>query len=387
MTKKNKSVLGVGKDEMNLAEFPICTLNRLDKRNVIEYIREYRNKDGNVEYQKWAVRGAAGLPTEFADRVLVALITLSAAEGFKSRRLSFTVYGVLKILGLKINQKGYRRVEKALQELQGVQIHSEGAFWDAQGKRRIVGFIGIIRNVWLHYLSSDGAIEKEDGKSYLEWDDLIWENFQTGYVKTIDHKYYFETLTKPVSRVLYRFLDKRMHYNKTGTYSITVWALAPALNMAEQPNPSRYKRMLKPALDELVSTEFLAGYEFKKDWVYFYKKLRQEQVQPPLFDDNSGPTVQEELTGLDLIWHNVCDQLMSTMQEDLVTRWLLPANLRSIEKGVATIDVPAAGIDWLKNQLHRQLLTELNLQWDAERITDLSLQPFVVADIETSENA
>lgn len=63
----------LGKDEMNLCEFPIAKLGRRDTRDVIEFVGEVV-KDGRTITQEWIVSGTAriGLPTEFAERVLVA---------------------------------------------------------------------------------------------------------------------------------------------------------------------------------------------------------------------------------------------------------------------------------------------------------------------------
>lgn len=69
-----------GKDEMNLAEFPIARLGRNDTRLTIEYNGQIIDKTGGILEQKWIVSGSAkfGLPTEFAERVLVGLMTLTA---------------------------------------------------------------------------------------------------------------------------------------------------------------------------------------------------------------------------------------------------------------------------------------------------------------------
>lgn len=81
-----------GKDEIDLAEFPIARLGRNDTRKVIEYHGQIVERGGSVLEQKWVVSGSpsSGLPTEFAERVLVALMALTAEERFSDRKVSFT---------------------------------------------------------------------------------------------------------------------------------------------------------------------------------------------------------------------------------------------------------------------------------------------------------
>ncbi|MCB0188798.1 MAG: replication initiator protein A, partial [Caldilineaceae bacterium] len=117
-----------GKDEMNLAVLPIARLGRNDRRTRIEYRGSFREPGRDQEEMVWIVEGAAGLPTEFAERVMVALLYIGAKENFTQRKMTFTVYGVLKVLGLAISNRNYRLVEKALKQLAGVLITSDKAW-------------------------------------------------------------------------------------------------------------------------------------------------------------------------------------------------------------------------------------------------------------------
>lgn len=66
----------VGKDEMNLAEFPLTKLGTRDKRDVLVYEGWHLDEGRGPCRQVWTVRGAAGLglPNELGDRVVLALI-------------------------------------------------------------------------------------------------------------------------------------------------------------------------------------------------------------------------------------------------------------------------------------------------------------------------
>ena len=379
MRRENRSPRGavpVGKDEMNLAEFPVCTVSRHDKRDVLQYVREVR-KEGKVEYQTWAVRGAAGigLPTEFADRVLITLVTLAAEQGFQSRKVTFSVYRILKLMGLRKNKNSYQRVETALKQLAGVTITSEGAFWDHKRKRNVnqLNAFHIIDRVWLKYMANDDpSVTEENGNGFIMWGDYMWDNLQAGYVKTIDLDFYHNTLRKPLARLLYRLLDKRMHHNKDGVYWMDIWALSDALGMIPQQHASAIRKMLKGPLEELVETGFLCAYEFRKeqnyDRVYFFKSQPEPFAQLALHleekDSREHPPEPTVFTELDLVWSAVLEQLALTMPSGTFDMYIRPTRLLAIDNGVATIAIPAASGDWIENQLRRQLQNELNAHTD-----------------------
>lgn len=264
-----------GKDEMNLAEFPIARLGRSDNRLSIEYKGQITDKQGNVIQQRWIVSGNLkfGLPTEFADRVLVALMYITSNEHLKGdnqdkadRRVPFTIYRIIKLLGLSRNQRNYEAVEKALQQLVGVTIYSEDAFWDHKQRKRITTKMAfhILESFWLKSFEDDEPRPKdlaEKTTGYVVWGERIWDSFQAGYIKNLDVKFYY-SLENTLARRLYRFLDKRMHYQET--YQIDVFDLAARMGMKPYPFASHLVRKLKPAFDELKTQGFLESAEIVK---------------------------------------------------------------------------------------------------------------------------
>jgi plasmid replication initiation protein len=260
-----------GKDEMNLAEFPIARLGRNDTRMSIEYRGQIIDKLGNVIEQRWIVSGNStfGLPTEFADRVLVALMYITSKENLKhhqpDRRVPFTTYRILRLLGLTLNQRNYAAVEKALQQLVGVTIYSEDAFWDHRVQRRITSKKGfhILEEFWLKTFEGDDdtrtEAERQEGiTGYVVWGERIWDSFQAGYIKNLDVEFYY-ALENTLARRLYRFLDKRMHYQQS--YQIDIFDLAGRMGMKPYAFASQVARKLKPAFDELIERGFLARAE------------------------------------------------------------------------------------------------------------------------------
>jgi hypothetical protein len=97
---------------------------------------------------------------------------------------------------------------------------------------------------------------------YIVWGERIWDSFQAGYIKNLDVEFYY-ALENTLARRLYRFLDKRMHYQDS--YQIDIFDLAARMGMKPYPYASHLARKLKPAFDELQSRGFLARVEASVD--------------------------------------------------------------------------------------------------------------------------
>lgn len=271
-----------GADEMNLAEFPFATLRTVsDSRNVISHEGWVTGKDGQRHFQKWEVTGSskAGLPTEYDERVFIALLSIAASTGFASEKVPFSVYEVLKIMGSGTRKSDYRKVERALDRLVGVTIYAEGAFWDNELKTRArvkTGF-HIIDKYWLAYKEEDERVRTREGvQGYVIWSEDIWGSIQAGYIKRLDLDQFYG-LSRPLARRLYRFLDKRMHYQNE--YEIDIFELASRLGMTRYTAPSKVLEKLRPAIEELIADAYLRRTEVRK--VKKYTRLYFERHGEP----------------------------------------------------------------------------------------------------------
>lgn len=341
--QEEKSLVLSGRDEMNLIEFPFATLrNRGDSRKAITYEGWTTDKEGNRLQQKWTVAGSStlGLPNEFAERVYVALMAITAQQGLESRKTAFSVYEVLKVMGLPDTKQEYQYVEKALDQLRGVNIKAEGAFWDNEKKeliRTATGF-GLIDEYWLRYQEKDEKIiEKEGVPAYILWSDRIWKSIKGGYVKSLDTSFYYG-LETPLARRLYRLLDKRM-FDKT-TYDFDIFDLAAKLGMARYRRPGDVTSKLKPAIEELISSGFLTSATPVK--VQGYSRIRFIKgsgvptptvptgvVSAPAIKPPTSKEPHEALRGglvLDLVAIGVNPQtaqdLIKTYPSELIEKWL-----------------------------------------------------------------
>lgn len=246
-----------GKDEMNLCALPLARLGKRDTRRTIGFQGEIV-KAGRTINQTWTVRSTTtcGLPTEFAERVLVALISLAAIHHFHTPKTCFTIYGLLKYMGLSVAGSYYRQVLLALTRLHHLHITGTNIWWDhdKQIYRSLHPDVRLFERVGLATeacKSGDGAGPEE---SYVVWSPWIWESFQAGYVKSLDMAFY-GSIRQALARRLFRFLDKRMHYRND--YQIDIFALASRLGMASYAYPSKIAEKLQPALDELIARDYL----------------------------------------------------------------------------------------------------------------------------------
>lgn len=340
-----------GKDEMNLAVLPIARLGRNDHRTRIEYYGTFKEPGKDQEKMVWIVEGAAGLPTEFAERVLVALLYIGSEQNFVNRRMTFTVYRVLKVLGLTISNRNYRMVETALKQLTGVLITSDKAWIEhmENGKQKRVttsrGF-HIVDEYYLHYQE-----DEDDHESFILWGTRVWKSIQEGYLKLLDVDFYY-SLKNPIARRLYRFLDKMMAFESPRPYQIDIFDLANKLGMAPYEHAAHLRRPLKAAAQELVDRGYLSSFEFFKvgpfSRIQFYK-TESEHVQLPTSLTTEAPTevnIQAaKRTSEEILWESLLAQLTPTH-----ANLLREVRLACVEDGVAIIE---AGyyVDWMQNRL------------------------------------
>ena len=130
--------LSAGRDELNLAEFPITLLSdRVPKGcKTLVFEIEGREKDvANTGKRKVTITGgdAFGLPTAIDDEVLVALIQLTKLRNdFTSPTVSFSRYELVGILGWPDDGKSYRRIEEAIKRWAGVTLYYDNAWYNKE---------------------------------------------------------------------------------------------------------------------------------------------------------------------------------------------------------------------------------------------------------------
>ena len=125
-----------GRDELNLAEFPITLLaDRIPAGcKTLEFEDALFDQQANaLVTRRLTITGSDrhGLPTAVDDEILVALIQLTKlGNNFTNRRVSFTRYELLKLLGWGDRGDSYDRIEESLNRWMGVTLYYDKAWWD-----------------------------------------------------------------------------------------------------------------------------------------------------------------------------------------------------------------------------------------------------------------
>ena len=200
-THQHLSEFADGRDENNLAEFPIALLgDSVPKgQKTIEFEDTLEDwSTGRTILRRVCITGSDkfGLPTAKDEQVLMGLIQLTRiANDFTSPEVWFVKRDVIEILGWEDRGWAYDRVEESLHRWKGVSIHYWNAWRDHEnGLWRDSSAAGVIE----YFSLTDGrfrgrrgdASPEQAGKSCFCWNKLFFQSFQSGYLKKLDFSVY-----------------------------------------------------------------------------------------------------------------------------------------------------------------------------------------------------
>ncbi len=248
----------LGKDEMNLAEFPITLL--ADRKDVNMIIREVRTRDeatGVDIVRKVTVTGSEqeGLPTAQDNLVLLGLLYLTKrSNNLRERRVSFTRTELLKVLGWPDSGASYNRIELSLKRWAKVFVLYENAWWEKPKQSYSTKGFGIIDDFELN----EGMPRHQLAlfRSNFAWNEVFFQSLEAGFVRTLDLKILLR-LRYPTSQQMYRYLGKHFYHSPTLTLDLQSFACEHVgLDRGYKDN-GKLKEKLQPAIEELESIGFL----------------------------------------------------------------------------------------------------------------------------------
>jgi len=254
----------MGRDEMNLAEFPLATLADRAPRGCKTLVFEDRIWDrGGAQYRVRRLTVSAsdkyGLPTALDDEVIVGLVQVSRAAGFAERRVTFSRYQLIQLLGWRDEGRSYRRLEQSLKRWLGVTLYYENAWWDKVRKRWADAHFHLLDDVVLYRRPGRhaGAADKhgDAAPSSFTWNEIVFQSFQAGFLKRLDLDVY-RSLKLAVAKRMYRFLDKRFHFSSTLRFNLAVFA-CEHIGLSRRYDAGQLKRRLNPAIAELERAGYL----------------------------------------------------------------------------------------------------------------------------------
>lgn len=257
----DKSLALLGRDEMNLAEFPIALLTDRVPKDQLEAVYQdeiFDERTGRTLARKLTIQaGGRGLTTAVDDEVILALIQITKAKnGFTNKRVEFTRLELITKLGWPHAGTSYDRIELALDRWTSVYLKYENAWRDNRTKTWTSpqGF-HIIDNYKLNDSRSSGD-QLELMMSYVVWNDVIFDSFQAGYLKPLDYDLCMG-LRNSTAKRLYRFLDKRFHHKPDWLFCLKDLAHEHVGMGRHYEGPAHLKRNLQPAIEELEQVGFL----------------------------------------------------------------------------------------------------------------------------------
>lgn len=263
-----------GKDEMNLAVFPLAALYTHISKDTrsLKFEDTIVGQNGKLVKRVWTIQGGseAGLPTATDEDVYVALMELTQRQGFENQRVYFSRYDLLNRLGWCRCGKCYQRLEESLVRLNNVTFHARNAFWDNEAKSYVTAAFSLIQGFHIYEEVTGRKAERDEPHSWIMWSDQLYKSFKSGYLKFLDTELYFSLRTS-TSRRLYRYLDRQLGENDR--FCIDLFKLAHEhLGISRNFHyESEIIRQLRPALDELVEKSYLESWEVKGRTIFFVR--------------------------------------------------------------------------------------------------------------------
>jgi hypothetical protein len=294
--------LGDGRDELNLAEFPLSLISKRSDQDAKVLVFEdkiWDSESRTMVTRKVTISGSAdcGLPNAADEEVLLALIQITKLQGFRNKKVHFSRYNLLQILGWEDNGYYYNRIVSALNTWLGVNVKWHNA-WRDYTKKSSWGDKGIVLIQAFELKKRENA----DSASYITWADHLFESFQAGNLKGLDFGLY-RALRDSIAKRMFRFLDKRFYNREMLTFDLATFAYEK-IGMKRTYALNNVKQKFKPAIEELVAVGFLKPLPDKQryrkrkagEWDVVFIKATEENGQRPLpMEIDTLPSIENDL--------------------------------------------------------------------------------------------
>jgi plasmid replication initiation protein len=255
-----------GRDELNLAEFPLAALSSRVSPRLKTLVFQDRIRDqstGEFVARRLTVTASDkyGLPTALDDDVIVGLVQLTkASNDFTDRTVRFSRYALVRLLGWPDSGQSYRRVEESLKRWLGVTLSYEKAWWDKGSKRWVDEHFHLIDNVTLVHLEARRkqgvfAHQGELPLSSFSWNSVVFKSFQAENLKRLDLNLYFRLTHAPAKRA-FRFLDKRFYRRGRLEFDLRDFA-CEHVGFSRNYDIGKLKEKLQPSIEELERADVL----------------------------------------------------------------------------------------------------------------------------------
>lgn len=299
-----------GRDEMNIAEFPITALTK--KKNTKPIVcQDEIEVHGQKIKRKWTLSGdlILGTPIATDEETIMFFQKYLYDLNYQSDTICYTTWEFLKLTNWPIKEDSYLRHAFSLLRLHRASITAEYAFWDNDRKVLVPILEGF-------HIIEDFKIYSKTALGRPDLDAHIWDNsfnmvrlskrfIESAkiYSTQIDLQYYF-SLEKPISKRLFRFLNKWFYNTDTLCFDIRKLCYNH-LGLVGEYNIAQLKRELDKAHEELLTKPyknnkpFLQVARYENENVAYIKMPEALEFSPPCFQ-------KEDAKSLVMYFHNAC---------------------------------------------------------------------------------
>ena len=261
-----------GRDELNLIDFPIATLQHqqpldADGKRLDELVCVVHAYDADLKKtvpRKLTRRTSSkhGFPTPLEDEVLIALLSLTRIKNdFTAPRVAFRHAELFELMGWPGNGSSSRRLQIALDRLTGLTLKYENSWTTESGAFKKEFTTGILES-YSFTRQTRGRRNSDADRSWVQWASEVFADIQRGNVKELDTSEFYG-LKLPVSRRMYRFLDRQL--SSTPHFEMELTTFASHLGISELKHVGKIKERLASGLRELEALdEFLEPCESRE---------------------------------------------------------------------------------------------------------------------------
>jgi hypothetical protein len=254
------------KDELNFAEFPLASLadHVPAEQKTLTFNDTIIDRGANKPVTRKLTITASdqyGLPRALDEEVILGLIQLSNRQGFSDKKVYFSSYELIKLLGWNDSSKSYKRIEEALNRWISITLFYDKAWWSKQEQCWVNEKFHILESVTIfdkERRAKNKELKPHDenaGRSYFVWNEKVFESFQAGNLKEIDLDVY-RGLKSAISKRMYRFLDKRFYLRPFLEFDLATFAYEHT-GVSRTSPLSEVKRLLAKPLLELEEIGFI----------------------------------------------------------------------------------------------------------------------------------
>jgi hypothetical protein len=366
----------IGRDEMNLAEFPITLLTtraaadqgpiviegpdgtltiRGVQGNKSTKSRKGKAKTSNVVLEK---NLGVGLPTASDADVLIGLIQLTKrTNNFTEPTVNFSKYELLKILRWPDDTRYYRRLVDSLFRWKSVTLVYHKCWYDNNIKCKVDATFSILDTVVLYDKATHSSL-RNGGQADLPlssftWSDTFFKSCRANNLKRLDLDVYF-SLKSSITKQLYRYLDKCLYDRKDSSRDRIVINLKDLafshVGLSTSYSPVRIKEKLAKPIAELEACQFIKPTSqeerYRKighgEWEVTFAKFDSvtTALEVQTSESNDGDDIVSQLTARG-ITASTARKLTSSCAKDLILKQIEAFDFLMSKKSKAIKTPPA----------------------------------------------